>query len=769
MEIKGDLQLKSTLKFLDNGNFVGFKAPALTADQIWTLPTADGNADDVLTTDGLGVLSWNPAVVGNVEDGTAAGQMLFWDGTNEYKHSETNELFWDDTNKRLGLGTITPGARLEVVTTVNEYSAIFKGGRILITDDITPETGIGLQFGYNAGGNQSNFVSYDWNNLIWKGIQFAASPIKFMDGPTEVMRITDNRVGIGTQTPDALLDLSIAENTEILRFTDSTNSDSVGFYTGNATPEGVVTAQLGSLFLDNANGELYIKDTGDGTNTGWLQVATGAGIDTFLGLTDTPVNYTGSGGKFVRVNATPDALEFVDITAADIPIADAAGNLAASEVEAALAELFSGPTNFLITPSAAPTANYEVANKKYVDDNAGGGGSLDASYTVGRTIVMDLDEIIFDVNNATNGIFQFDIDIPQSGGATTLDDKIKWDENITLVSGDFYRATGVDVDIGIESILGMMEMAILDYTWLNFNFTEILGDTEVSNKQINFIRANVQPAGVGGNFLEGKSQNSTIFSVDWDGDTLIDGTLRVNGSVDLNAAVQLDSTLTVGVNNTGYDVKFYGATAGRYMLWDESADELALTAGCVLSINGDDLTENIIENLREDGKIILRPESDVVASYNSTYAGSSNNDGILDSGVDAAGANQRTYMFWDSVSGDSALQYVSLMYQFMVPLDFGQWLSGAGEKTIKVYYKTTHITNTNNRVNVEVFDTGGTKRYNGTSNLTSTNWICLQLEDNNIAGTWTPGQLAYINVQLGSTYNYYAYSGEIELHYEKDI
>ena len=39
------------------------------------------------------------------------------------------------------------------------------------------------------------------------------------------------------------------------------------------------------------------------------------------------------------------------------------------------------------------------------------------------------------------------------------------------------------------------------------------------------------------------------------------------------------STLTVGVDDTGYDVKFFGATAGAYLEWDESANELELRGG----------------------------------------------------------------------------------------------------------------------------------------------------------------------------------------------
>ena len=34
--------------------------------------------------------------------------------------------------------------------------------------------------------------------------------------------------------------------------------------------------------------------------------------------------------------------------------------------------------------------------------------------------------------------------------------------------------------------------------------------------------------------------------------------------------------LTVGVDDTGHDVKFFGATSGNYFSWDESADEVVM-------------------------------------------------------------------------------------------------------------------------------------------------------------------------------------------------
>ena len=45
--------------------------------------------------------------------------------------------------------------------------------------------------------------------------------------------------------------------------------------------------------------------------------------------------------------------------------------------------------------------------------------------------------------------------------------------------------------------------------------------------------------------------------------------------------LQQTGTLTVGVDDTGHDVKFFGATSGAYMLWDESADALLISGSSV--------------------------------------------------------------------------------------------------------------------------------------------------------------------------------------------
>ena len=68
---------------------------------------------------------------------------------------------------------------------------------------------------------------------------------------------------------------------------------------------------------------------------------------------------------------------------------------------------------------------------------------------------------------------------------------------------------------------------------------------------------------------------TSAVNLDISGDVDVDGTTNLD-AVDIDGAVQIDNTVTVGANDTGYDVKFFGATASAYMLWDESVDDLIL-------------------------------------------------------------------------------------------------------------------------------------------------------------------------------------------------
>ena len=69
-------------------------------------------------------------------------------------------------------------------------------------------------------------------------------------------------------------------------------------------------------------------------------------------------------------------------------------------------------------------------------------------------------------------------------------------------------------------------------------------------------------------------------------DTNLAGTTKTAALTNAGA-LSNQGTVTVGVDDTGYDVKLFGATSGAYLLWDESADDLKLVGAAGLTVAGD--------------------------------------------------------------------------------------------------------------------------------------------------------------------------------------
>ena len=126
------------------------------------------------------------------------------------------------------------------------------------------------------------------------------------------------------------------------------------------------------------------------------------------------------------------------------------------------------------------------------------------------------------------------------------------------------------------------------------------------------------------------------------GDIDVDGTTNLD-AVDIDGAVQIDGTVTVGVDDTGLDVKFFGATSGAYMLWDESADDLKLVGAAGLTVAGD---------IDVDGTTNL----DAVDIDGAVQIDSTVTVGADDTGYDVKffAATASKYMLWDE-SADSLI------------------------------------------------------------------------------------------------------------------
>ena len=125
------------------------------------------------------------------------------------------------------------------------------------------------------------------------------------------------------------------------------------------------------------------------------------------------------------------------------------------------------------------------------------------------------------------------------------------------------------------------------------------------------------------------SGNVIAVDLDISGNVDIDGTTNLD-AVDIDGSVQIDATVTVGVDDTGYDVKFFGATASAYMLWDASADDLILGGAAGLDVAG---TTNL-DAVDIDGAVQIDNTVTV---------------GVNDTGYDVKffGATSGKYMEWD--------------------------------------------------------------------------------------------------------------------------
>jgi len=166
--------------------------------------------------------------------------------------------------------------------------------------------------------------------------------------------------------------------------------------------------------------------------------------------------------------------------------------------------------------------------------------------------------------------------------------------------------------------------------------------------------------------------NLTVF-----GDLDVTGTSSL-GTVTINGAMQLDNTLTVGEDDTGYDVKFFGATSGSYMLWDEDVDDLILAGTSILSIDTTtDSSSTTTGSFHTDGgvgiakKLFVGTDLDVNGTSNLDIVdidGAVQLDATFTSGVDGTGydakffgATASAFMLWDEDEDDLVLSGVAAL------------------------------------------------------------------------------------------------------------
>jgi hypothetical protein len=196
----------------------------------------------------------------------------------------------------------------------------------------------------------------------------------------------------------------------------------------------------------------------------------------------------------------------------------------------------------------------------------------------GNLVVADNIDLEGDIDvNGTANLDNTDID-----GTLVVDGtNISLDSSSTLNIDNSNTSNGVTIGTatsGVPVSIGhsTSETTVND----NLNVTGILDVTDATD-------SSDDSGDTGALRVEGGASIAKKLYVGTDLD--IDGTSNLD-AVDIDGAVQIDNTVSVGVNDTGYDVKFFGAAAGSYMLWDEDQNTLEVsgtiqTADLVLNNN----------------------------------------------------------------------------------------------------------------------------------------------------------------------------------------
>ena len=158
---------------------------------------------------------------------------------------------------------------------------------------------------------------------------------------------------------------------------------------------------------------------------------------------------------------------------------------------------------------------------------------------------------------------------------------------------------------------------------------------------------------------------------DFSGNIDVDGVANLD-DVDIDGSTQIDGTVTVGEDDTGYNVKFFGATASAFMLWDQAANKLELggVAGLIvpeskLIIGGTPMTSTAAElNLLDGVAGLVKADFTKLAAVDSTAAELNIVDGNTSASAVTLVAADRVVVNDDGVMKQVAM---SDMLAFMQP------------------------------------------------------------------------------------------------------
>ena len=503
------------------------------------------------------------------------------------------EKWWIMDNQTAGAYTLTVKVSGQTGVT---WGTSDKGTKILYgngTDVVDTNVGGGVG-AYDLNGNTLT-LDADADTDITADTD---DQIDIKVGGTDRVRITTSAiapsssdgVALGTSSLE-FSDLFLADSA-VIKFGDDqdttlTHTDGTGL-TLNSTNK-LCFQDTGTYIHSNADGDLDFVS--DGTAVDSINIESAGGITLDAGTAGSGVVYEDDGTEMARLyNSSSDVILETKVSDKDFSIK---GNDGGSAITALSLDMSAaGAATFndkVIATELDISGDMDIDGTSNLDNT-----DIDGTLAVdGTTISLDATTSLnIDNSNTSNGITigTATSGVPISIGHTTSETTVN--DNLT-VTGDLtvngttttVNSTTVTIDDPIFTLGGDTAPGSDDNKDRGIEFRYHDG----SSARIGFF--GYDDSATGFTFLTAATNSSEVFSgtaakiiageLDISGNMDIDGTSNLD-AVDIDGAVQIDATVTVGVDDTGYDVKFFGATSGSYMLWDESTDDLILAGAAKL-------------------------------------------------------------------------------------------------------------------------------------------------------------------------------------------
>ncbi len=328
----GNISVGGQTRYVETGggtDYVGFQAPAaVTANQVWTLPAADGAAGQALVTDGSGILSWAAGAVTTnstlLGDGSGGDPLRFnlsntntWTGTQTFGQVSVLSIATFDADVTLGdsptdaltmngtLAGATPLSFEGATSDVNETTFAMTdptadriitfqdaSGTVAFLSDVAVTTNSTL-LGDGTGGDPLRFNLSNTNT--WTGAQTFGqvsvlsiatfdADVTLGDSPTDALTMNGTLAGA---TPLSFEGATSDVNETTFAMTDPTADRIITFQDASGTVAFLsdVAVTTNSTLLGDGTGGDPLRLNLSNTNT-WTGAQTFSGVDINGGSVD---------------------------------------------------------------------------------------------------------------------------------------------------------------------------------------------------------------------------------------------------------------------------------------------------------------------------------------------------------------------------------------------------------------------------------------------------------------------------------------------------